>query len=202
MNEFFIAVVVILWVVSAINSVRKAMAKAQAAAGGPDAIRAASDAAAQNEAASRTAATQRVLQALRARSETQQTGATRYVSPGQRAATAGYSSPPLRTTTAMASYSSPLQATAPPADQAMSSLIPMEAPRMPTFDAPGLDIGSGLNAFGAPDPGGGASIPAALAGRNFLLTEGATAGAAAIVAAAIIGPPIGLRITPQIASDW
>jgi hypothetical protein len=35
-----------------------------------------------------------------------------------------------------------------------------------------------------------------------LLTEGANAGAATIIAAAIIGPPVGLRLGPQLASDW
>ena len=78
--------------------------------------------------------------------------------------------------------------------------MPMEAPSMPTFDVVGLDIGSGLNVLDATQPG--ATDDAVLAARNMLLTDPTTAGAAAIVAAAIIGPPVGLRVAQQIASDW
>jgi hypothetical protein len=73
---------------------------------------------------------------------------------------------------------------------------------MPTFDAPGLDAGSAVYSFGAL---GGAAAPAdaaAFAGRQIFVNEGANAGAAAIVALAIIGPPTGLRAGNQIASDW
>jgi hypothetical protein len=35
-----------------------------------------------------------------------------------------------------------------------------------------------------------------------LLNEGANAGAAAIIAAAVIGPPVGLRSGNLSASDW
>jgi hypothetical protein len=175
---FIITVFVILWIVGAINSVRKAVAKAQAASGGPDAVRAAiANNAALSENAARTAAAQRAARALRAR---MQGSVVQSVAlPVQRAQQQPY--------------------LAPPADQAMTSLTSMEAPSMPTFDAPGLAVFStgAQSASSAPGPGS-----AALAGRQFFLTEGANAGAATIIAAAIIGPPVGLRLGPQIASDW
>jgi len=188
MSGFLIAVFVILWVVSAINAVRKAVAKAQAEAGGPDAVRAAiANAAAQSDSLARAAAGQRAVRVLRSR-----------------VSMTASSSSPLQTT-----YSSEFQkATAqpyltPPADQAMSSLTSMEAPSMPTFDAVGPDPGLAAFSTGAQGVSSGAATGSAvLGGRGFLLPEGATAGAAAIVAAAIIGPPVGLRRGPQLASDW
>ena len=181
MSGFLIAVFVILWVVSAINSVRKAAAKAQAAAGGPDAVRATiADAAAQSEMSARTVAAQRAARVLRMR---MQGGA------------AVLPSPPVQ-------RPQPPPYLAPPADQAMTSLTPMEAPRMPTFDAPGLDAGSAVYSFGALGTAGGPAGTAKSAGRQFLLTEGANAGAASIIAAAVIGPPVGLRPGNLSASDW
>ena len=182
MSGFLIAVFVILWVVSAINSVRKAVAKAQEAAGGADSIRAAvANAAAQSEIAARNDAAQRAARVLRSRMQ---------------AAVAATPAPAVQT-------APPPAYVAPPADQAMTSLINMEAPSMPTFDAPGLDAGSGAYSFGLPGTSDGSSAAAAFAGRGFLLTEGANAaGAAAIVASAIIGPPVGLRSGPLSASDW
>jgi hypothetical protein len=183
MSGFLIAVFVILWVVSAINSVRKAVAKAQTAAGGPDAVRAANaNAAAQAEIAARNDATQRAARVLRSRM--------------QQAAVA--------TTPTVSVQKSQMPAyVAPPADQAMTSLIAMEAPSMPTFDAPGLDTGSAAYSFGmSGSTRDNRSAANAFAGRAFLAAEGANAGAAAIVASAVIGPPVGLRSGPLSASDW
>jgi hypothetical protein len=181
MSGFLIAVVVIFWVLSAINSVRKAVAKAQAA-GGPDAIRAQiADAAAQTESLARTAAGQRAARVLRTRM--------------QAAVTSSASSPFPRP------QAKPY--VAPPADQAMTSLTAMEAPTMPAFDSPGLDTGFALYSASAPGvSGAGAAGTAAFGGRQFFLNEGASVAAAAIVAAAIIGPPVGLRSGLQSASDW
>jgi hypothetical protein len=181
MSGFLIAVFVILWVVSAINSVRKAVAKAQAA-GGPDAVRAAAaNAAAQSEIAARNDATQRAARVLRLRMQ-------------QAAA-------PVPPAVSVQKPQMPAYI-APPADQAMTSLIAMEAPSMPTFDAPGLDAGSGAYAFGMAGATSSQSSANAFAGRAFLAAEGANAGAAAIVASAVIGPPVGLRSGPLSASDW
>jgi hypothetical protein len=182
MSGFLIAIFVILWVVSAINSVRKAVSKAQAAAGGPDAVRAAAaNAAAQNEIAARNDAAQRAARVLRSRMQAAVT-----------AAPSASSQKPQ-----MPAY------VAPPADQAMTTLINMEAPSMPTFDAPGLDAGSAAYSFGLIGASDNQSAASVFAGRGFLLTEGANAaGAAAIVASAVIGPPVGLRSGPLSASDW
>lgn len=181
MSGFLIAVFVILWVVSAINSVRKAVAKAQAAAGGPDAVRAQIEAAAaQSDSLARTAAAQRAARALRMR---MQSAATPAPAPSlQKPAAIPY--------------------TAPPADQAMTSLTPMQAPTMPAFDTPGLDAGFTVYSPSALGSSGGGASGAAFAGRQFLVTEGASVAAAAIIAAAIIGPPVGLRAGNQSASDW
>jgi hypothetical protein len=85
----------------------------------------------------------------------------------------------------------------------MTTLINMEAPSMPTFDAPGLDAGSAAYSFGLIGASDNQSAASVFAGRGFLLTEGANAaGAAAIVASAVIGPPVGLRSGPLSASDW
>ena len=90
----------------------------------------------------------------------------------------------------------------PPADQPMTSLIDMAAPSMPTFDAPGFDAGLPALGISLQDASSSTSSGAAFAGRQIFLNEGARAGAAAIVAAAIIGPPTGLRAGNQIASYW
>jgi hypothetical protein len=188
MSTFLITVFVILWVISGINSVRKALAKAQAA-GGPGAIQAAvADAAAQSEAAARTAAAQRAARVLRLRMQAAVAGGpgvVHAVAPGP----------------AIQRAPMPVYVT-PPADQPMTTLIDMAAPSMPTFDAPGFD--AGLPSLGASlqDASSSGMIgAAAAAGRRIFVTEGATAGAAAIVALAIIGPPTGLRAGNQIASD-
>gem|GEM_PF-4337911 len=182
MSGFLIAVFVILWVVSAINSVRKAVAKAQAAAGGPDAVRAQIEAAAaQSDSLARTAAAQRAARALRMRIQT----------------AAAPSSPAV-----IAQKPAAIPYLAPPADQAMTSLTPMQAPTMPAFDSPGLDASFAVYSPGAPGSSAGGATGAALAGRQFLVTEGASVAASAIIAAAIIGPPVGLRSGNQSASDW
>ena len=69
--------------------------------------------------------------------------------------------------------------------------------------APGLDAGSAAYSFGLIGSSDNQSAGSVFAGRGFLLTEGANAaGAAAIVASAVIGPPVGLRSGPLSASDW
>jgi hypothetical protein len=215
MSGILITVFVVLWVISAINSVSKAVKKAQAAAGGPDAIRAAvADAAAQSEATARTAAARRAAAALRVRMQAAATGSapastTSYSSPLQGTAiqdssiqstsATRYSSPFQRATAAAAALAS--TATAPAADQAMSALTSMVAPSMPAFDAPGFDAGFSSNALRL--PGAYASTGDAVrAGREFLLPEGANIGASAIIAATVIGPPLGLRSGGHSASDW
>jgi hypothetical protein len=187
MSGFLIAIFVILWVVSAINSVRKAIAKAQAA-GGPAAIQAAvASAAAQSESAARTAAAQRAARVLRLRMQANAAGSGVLQAPAPS---------PVMQSTPMPAY------VAPPADQPMTSLIDMAAPSMPTFDAPGFDAGLPALGISLQDASSSTSSGAAFAGRQIFLNEGARAGAAAIVAAAIIGPPTGLRAGNQIASDW
>lgn len=180
MSGFLIGVFVLLWVVSAINSVRKAVAKAQAA-GGPDAVRAQIEAAAaQSDSLARTAAAQRAARALRMRMQAAATPAP--AAAVQKPAALPYS--------------------APPADQAMTSLTPMQAPTMPAFDSPGLDASFAVYSPGSPTSSAGGAAGTAFAGRQFLVTEGASVAAAAIIAAAIIGPPVGLRSGNQSASDW
>ncbi len=189
MSTFLIIAFVVIWVVSAINSVRKAVAKAQAA-GGPGAIQTAvADAAAQSEAAARTAAAQRAARVLRLRM--------------QAAAAGGPGASPVVSASAPAkSTPMPVYVT-PPADQPMTSLIDMAAPSMPAFDVSTLDAGFASLTSGLPGSSSAVmSASAASAGRQIFVNEGATAGAAAIVAATIIGPPTGLRAGNQIASDW
>jgi hypothetical protein len=190
MSTFLITVFVILWVISGINSVRKAVAKAQAAAGGPGAIQSAiADAAAQSESAARTAAAQRAGRVLRLRMQAAVAGGP--------AVFQAVSASPATSSTPMPAYK------APPADQPMSSLIDMAAPSMPTFDASTLDAGFASLTTGLQDTATAGTIESpALAGRQIFVNEGARAGAAAIVASAIIGPPTGLRAGNQIASDW
>jgi hypothetical protein len=188
-TTFLITVVVILWLIGAFNSVRKQIAKAQAA-GSPGALQAAvADAAAQSEAAARTAAAQRAARVLRLRMQASMAGG-----PGAVQATAPG---PAVQSAPMPGY------VAPPADQPMTTLIDMAAPSMPTFDAPGFDAGLASLTAGLQDASSsGMRSTAASAGRQIFVNEGANAGAAAIVALAIIGAPTGLRAGNQIASDW
>ena len=180
MSELFIIVVVAIWIIGAVNSIRQAIARsnarAQAQAGGPLTAPAPSyPGGIRPTPAQRAQAVQNAIRVIRAGSS--QTAA-------QMAPAMTVSQPPPRYV-------------APAADAPMSMLTNMVAPSMPAFDAMTLDAGvSSSPAYDAANP---ASLNIAqIAG----LANGQNFATLSIVAAAVIGPPVGLRPGASLAADW
>src|SRR5579872_5147628 len=85
----------------------------------------------------------------------------------------------------------------PAADAPMSMLTNMVAPNMPAFDAMTLDAGVSTS------PAYNSANPAALNIAQIMgLPNGQNFATLSIVAAAVIGPPVGLRAGASLAADW
>jgi hypothetical protein len=79
----------------------------------------------------------------------------------------------------------------------MSMLTSMVAPSMPAFDTIALDAGSSSSL--TYDSASSAPLNV---GQIMGLANGQNFATLAIVAAAVIGPPVGLRTGAGLAADW
>jgi hypothetical protein len=173
MSDLFIIVVVAIWIFGAVSSIRKAIARSQAQA---QAGGQDTSAAAQYPSGVRPTPVQRV-QAMQS--------AVRVI----RAVSAQAAAQPV-------AQPAP-RYIAPVADQPMSMLTNMVAPNMPAFDTMTLDnAGSSSLAYDT------ASSAALNVGQFMGLASGQNFATMSIVAAAVIGPPVGLRPGASLAADW
>lgn len=173
MPDFFIILIVAIWILSAVNSIRKAMAKSQAQARAQLQAQPAAPAAG-NAGVMRLPPSQRG-QALQQ--------AIRVI----RAIPVQPSAPPTFAEATAAS-----QAAAP-----QISMTDMVAPSMPAFDALTLATDQMASTASPSD-----ASPLFTAGRLSGLTEDRSGAALAMIAAAVIGPPVGLRSGALFAADW
>ncbi len=172
MPDVFIIIIVAVWIFSAVNSIRKAVQKSQAQA------QAQARAPRQGQSAPYASGV-RPTPAQRVQAVQQMARVIRAVPATVQAAT----------TSVMPQF-------APPAPSV--ALADMVAPSMPAFDALSLVVGS----TGPGDQAASGWARAFAAGRVAGLTEGQSDAALAIIAAAVIGPPVGLRSGANFAADW
>ncbi|HLJ83378.1 MAG TPA: hypothetical protein VKT51_04260 [Candidatus Eremiobacteraceae bacterium] len=178
MSELFIIVVIAIWIFGAVSSIRKAIARsqAQAQAGGPLAAQASQyPSGIRPTPAQRAQAMQSAIRVLRAAS----------------------SQPAAQPAPVPATAQPAPRYIAPAADAPMSMLTNMVAPNMPAFDAMTLDAGVSTS------PAYNSANPAALNIAQIMgLPNGQNFATLSIVAAAVIGPPVGLRAGASLAADW
>jgi hypothetical protein len=177
MSDVFIIVVIAIWIFGAVSSIRKAIARSQAQA---QAVGQVPVQAPQYQGGVRPTPAQRV-QALQSAVRV-----IRAVSTQSAAQTASQ----------MAARPA-ARYVVPAADQPMSMLTNMVAPSMPAFDTITLDAGSSsslANDSVSSTPLNVAQIMGLTNGQNFATLS--------IVAAAVIGPPVGLRPGASLAADW
>jgi hypothetical protein len=173
MSELFFIVVAAIWIFGAVNSIRQAIARSKAQANAGGQLPVQAP---QYQGGVRPTPAQRV-QALQSAVRV-----IRAVSTQTAAQTA--SQPAAR-------YIAPI------ADQPMSMLTNMVAPNMPAFDTITLDAGSPTTL--AYDSASTAPLNVA---QIMGLTNGQNFATLSIVAAAVIGPPVGLRPGASLAADW
>lgn len=178
MSELFVIIVVAIWIIGAVNSIRQAIARsrAQAQAQGPLAAPAPQyPGGVRPTPAQRAQAVQSAIRVLRSAA----------------------SQPVAQTAPAPAAAPPPLRYIAPAPDAPMSMLTNMVAPNMPAFDTMTLDAGS------APSPSYDTASPAPLNIAQIAgLSNGQNFATLSIIAAAVIGPPVGLRPGASLAADW